>query len=521
MSMRKVQRSLSLIVSAIAISGCAGGEGGPDNLDAPVVLAVPKAEVSVGDDIEVIGGNFVASASVQTELRLVGDYLADNGASYAVDYRVKPHWEDGNRVVWAFFGPYDIPFSPTGDELGTFSGDIYAINVHRETGVEIESDPLALDLRVGPSIIIRDFQPVDADCSKRPNVILAGFDYRMDVEAVGFEPVNFSFVIAGEPTSTGPRVFRQPALGARASWGDEGGFFFERVPQEVPFYLASLGVASLDTKGRQHILSLDFGVHTPIEHIQTGKVKVAEIMEAAPVSGCISGGETNGRTVTYTEQETDTRSRTVGVNWNQEWREEVSETQGTSTTETNGVSVEVSESETVGTEWGWEDGRDISGGGNAGGSLFGVVEVGVSGEYKDIHREHRSWNASRTVGRTVGRSYSRSDTESWAFTQTIGQSVSQGGSDFWTIESSSSTIVSFEGLILPGEYGVFYRQTTRLAIPGAVVSYNLCGEPEIVAETNFYDYAWSVDLAQGAECPPFPESSLPEAQCLIAPCEQQ
>jgi hypothetical protein len=225
--------------------------------------------------------------------------------------------------------------------------------------------------------------------------------------------------------------------------------------------------------------------------------------------------------VTYTEQETDTRSRTVGVNWNQEWREEISETQGTSTTETNGVSVEVSESETVGTEWGWEDGRDISGGGNAGGSLFGVVEVGVSGEYKDIHREHRSWNASRTVGRTVGRSYSRSDTESWAFTQTIGQSVSQGGSDFWTIESSSSTIVSFEGLILPGEYGVFYRQTTRLAIPGAVVSYNLCGEPEIVAETNFYDYAWSVDLAQGAECPPFPESSLPEAQCLIAPCEQQ
>jgi hypothetical protein len=27
-----------------------------------------------------------------------------------------------------------------------------------------------------------------------------------------------------------------------------------------------------------------------------------------------------------------------------------------------------------------------------------------------------------------------------------------------------------------------------------------------------------VSLAQDSECPPLPESSLPEAQCVIAPC---
>lgn len=504
---------------ALATTACAGGTADEGDMDAPMVLAVTTTEVSVGDDIEIVGGNFVNAANKHTEIELVGEYHTNNGAVHPVQMRFQPHWEDGNRLTWAFFGPYDVPFSPTGDELGTFIGEITAINVEPETGYEAYSEPLEMELTVGPSIIVRELQPVDAQCSNRPNVILGGFDYRISVEAIGFDPVNFSFVIAGEPTAPAPRIYRQAAIGRAAQFGMGGEFSFERVPAELPFYLATIGVASLDTKNRQHILALDFGVHNPVEYVNLNEVKVAEIMAATPVSGCISGGETNGRTVTYTESESETRSRTVGINWNQEWYNEHSQTNGGSTSETNGISTTVSESTTEGTEWGWEDGRDISGGANAGGSLFGVVEVGVSGEYKDIHREHRSWNRSRTRGYTVGRNYSRTDTESWAFATTEGYRVSTGGMDFWTVSSETSTIVSFEGFILPGEFGVFYRQTTRMAIPGAIVTYNMCGEPEVVAETNFYDYTWSVDLAQGAECPPLPKSSLPEAQCLIAPCE--
>ena len=61
-------------------------------------------------------------------------------------------------------------------------------------------------------------------------------------------------------------------------------------------------------------------------------------------------------------------------------------------------------------------------------------------------------------------------------------------------------------------------QTTRLALPGSIVAYNLCGNPSIVAQTDFYDYIWSVDLAQGEACPPFPKSKLPDAQCFLSPC---
>jgi hypothetical protein len=517
--MDQTKAAFAIAIAIIAVAGCAGGAADEaEDLDAPTVLAVTTTEVSVGDNVEIVGGNFVSGAARHTEIQLVGDYHTDGGATHPVDMRFRPHWEDGNRLTWAYFGPFDVPFSPTGDELGTFVGELVAINVEPETGVELYSEPLDMELTVGPSIIITDLQPVGAQCSNRPNVILGGFEYAISVEAIGFDPINFSFVIAGEPTSQAPRIYRQAAVGRAAEFGIDGQFAFERVPAELPFYLATIGVSSLDSKNKQHILSLDFGVHNPVEYVNLNQVKIAEIEAATPVSGCIAGGETNGRTVTYTESETETRSRTVGVNWNQEWFEEHSQSNGGSTSETNSISTTVSESTTEGATWGWEDGRDISGGGNAGGSLFGVVEVGVSGEYKDIHREHASWNRSNTRGYTVGRNYSRTDTETWAFGRTQGYSLSTGGSDFWTVSSESSTIVSFEGFILPGEFGVFYRQTTRMAIPGAIVAYNLCGEPEVVAETNFYDYNWSVDLAQGAECPPLPKSSLPEAQCLIAPC---
>jgi hypothetical protein len=97
--------------------------------------------------------------------------------------------------------------------------------------------------------------------------------------------------------------------------------------------------------------------------------------------------------------------------------------------------------------------------------------------------------------------------------------VSQGTSDFWTISSSDTTIMQFQGMILPGEFGAFYRQTTRIAVHGMIVAYNLCGAPTVVADATFHDFIWSVDLAQGDTCPPLPESDLPEPQCFMAPCQ--
>jgi hypothetical protein len=446
-----------------------------------------------------------------------------NGGVHQVDLRIRPHWEDGNRLTWANIGPFDIPFSPTGDELGTFVGNITAINIDKDTREESASEPTAARIDVNPSIIIREFEPVEADCSNPVKRVLGNFTYRVKVEAIGFTPRNFTYVIAGEPTADAPRIIRREAQGQVDSIGDNEEIWFEAVPAGRGFYQAVFAVAALGSDGVERHTALVFGVHSPVEVIPLQRYEISEIEAPIPVSGCIAGGDTNGRTVTYTESETDSRSRTFGINWNQEWIEQAQRTNGGSTSRTNGVSIQMNESQTNGWETTYTHsfGKEVSAGGGTEVSIIPAVwsvSAQAEGGLKWNDSTSNSTYGSNTRGYSVGRDYSTTDTESWAFTQTSGYSLSQGGQDFWEVSSSTSTIVSFEGFVLPGQYGVFYRQATRIGLPGAVVAYNLCGTPEVVGETILTDYTWSVDLAQGRECPPFPESDLPEAQCFSSPC---
>ena len=41
---------------------------------------------------------------------------------------------------------------------------------------------------------------------------------------------------------------------------------------------------------------------------------------------------------------------------------------------------------------------------------------------------------------------------------------------------------------------------------------------EVVADAEFFDYQWSLELAQGDTCSPLPASHLPPAQCIMSPC---
>jgi hypothetical protein len=507
--------ALALLAATTITIGCAGADWGGPGEEAPTVLGLSRTAVAVGHSLEIIGGNFLSGAQGHTLVEFEGTFETESGQVSDAFLRFRPHWEDGNRLVWAPIGPFRVPFHPTGDQVGVFEGTLTAINVTPD-GAEYGSDPIDVELRILPSIILKDLQPVEAQCTQPSRVLLGGLPYQVGVQAVGFQPVNFSYVMGGEPGSNVPRIIRRKASGMVDEFGKDGEIRFQPVTIDRPFYVATLAVTSLGTDGVERALPLTFGVHNPIEHVLLNRVRVGEIEGATPVSGCMAGGETNGRTVTYSEQTTDTRSRQVGVTWNESWMEQQQNTAGGSTTTTNTFRFDVTESQTEGWEMGWANMTGYEGGFKVG--LNKIVQVGFEGKYLDHTTVSRGYYGSSTRGYTAGRDYSVSDTESWAFTQIRGHELSYGGSDFWTVSSSQSTIVSFQGFILPGEYGVFYRQSTRLAIPGVIVAYNLCGQPEVVAETFFHDYTWSVDLAQGNACPPLPKSSLPEAQCFVSPC---
>ena len=503
-----------IALSIVATASCTGliDGGGPP---APVLLAVSTDTISIGQPLDVYGGNFLNdTADGHTELRFQGTFQGTSGQNTTVDYRFEPLWSDGNHVVWPFVGPYQNPFtSATGDQLGTFTGTVTAYNVtgkDKSNREESPSGPIPVTLKFGPSLIIRDLQPLDATCDAPAKRVLGGFNYKISVEAQGFTPVNFSYVIAGNQSSQTNQVYRQIAHGQTDTFGTNGELQFAPVPDGQPFYLVDFAVTSLDTDGNQHQMQLTIGVHRPIEYIDSGEPTIAQIEQAEPDSGCLSGGDTNGSTVTYTQTTIDTRSRTVGTTWDETWLNSVSNMQGGSHQVTNSVNWNVTHT----TDQNWEFGWNASATVGAKASFFDLVEGSVS-MTAGVNGSH-SWGYSDS--RSVGGDHSESDTESWATTSTTSHSVAKGGMDFWTVSSADQKSLAFTGLILPHRFGVFYRQTTRIAIPGTVVAYNLCGDPEVVANADFFDYQWSLDLAQGDTCSPLPKTHLPAPECVMQPC---
>ncbi|HEY5924262.1 MAG TPA: hypothetical protein VIV11_21440 [Kofleriaceae bacterium] len=510
-------RTLLAITIIGSLASCTGGIEG-DGVPAPVLLALSTTKITVGAPLDFIGANFLNNTKAgHTEIQFEGTFTAESGKTYAVDYRMRPRWADGNRVIWPFVGPYMNPFTgKSPDQLGEFKGTVTAINVMEADGDRIEgaSDAIPTVLKFEPSIIVRDFQPLEATCDEPAKRVLGGFAYKISVEAVGFTPVNFTYVIGGETKGQRPRVFRKLASGATDTFGADGDLIFAPVPEAEPFYLAGFGVRAMGTDGIERMMHLVIGVHRPIEYIDTGETLLAQIEAAKPDSGCLSGGDTGGSTVSYTETTTETRTRTLGLTWDEQWLASIQNTQGGSTTRSNSVNWSSSHTEMEGWGFGWDASTTVTGGAEA--SVFGLAKASLTTSVTGGIRNDHNWGYSDT--RSVGGDYTESDTESWATTSTNSHSVSSGGSDFWAISSSDSKSLAFTGMVLPGRFGVFYRQVTRVAIPGRIVAYNLCGNAEVVAEAHFFDYLWSLELAQGETCNPLPKSKLPEAQCIMAPC---
>jgi hypothetical protein len=270
-----------------------------------------------------------------------------------------------------------------------------------------------------------------------------------------------------------------------------------------------LSIEARADSGETYRSIFGFQVHRPLEVFYNGNVQIAEVFAPTPVSGCIPGGDA-GRDVDYGESQTETRSKGYNLSWNQSWLSSRTVSVGSEQTiglnEQNGVGF----STTDGEKFNWSLGAEVTGSV----SLFKMVELGV-GFTAGIGGE-RSHEVSTSANRTTGIDASTTTTESDSVTEQNSNDLGEGFD--WEVSSSESIARGFGGMVLPRSYGVFYRQTMRLLRRAAVVTYNQCGSASVVAELDFYDWAWSPDLALSAQCPPLPTSNLPDAACYVPPC---
>lgn len=139
----------------------------------------------------------------------------------------------------------------------------------------------------------------------------------------------------------------------------------------------------------------------------------------------------------------------------------------------------------------------------------------LSGAYSLTNRRTRNFSEDET--REESRTWDLSEGVSQREVVSEGRSMSEQRT--WMESSTDQSVQSFTGDIPRTAAGMFYRQTSRYVRRAEVRAYNLCGLARHAGELQFNEWRWAPELALGDDCETQPRSRLPDAACIIEPCD--
>lgn len=70
--------------------------------------------------------------------------------------------------------------------------------------------------------------------------------------------------------------------------------------------------------------------------------------------------------------------------------------------------------------------------------------------------------------------------------------------------ADDASLRSTTGAVLPGDFGVFYRQTLEVHRPADIVALTELGDEYVIGELVLTDWDFRADIGSGSSCPPFP-----------------
>ncbi len=239
----------------------------------------------------------------------------------------------------------------------------YFFNVTFTKGTKEEK--LVLPIKIEPSIIIKSFC-VTKDCNINTGHVVQQTLSKIKIETYKIAPIKIiytfltpykSFEIINE--------FNSPVNNDYVE-----NVFFDNVPEEVSFYVATLKIYAVDESGNEAETVLPFKVVRPVQVNHYGKSELAEVYEPVPVTGCIPGSV--GNRVQYSETESETRQNSLSITYNKDWStsssiniaesrgEGISVGETRSTTNTSSLSESTSNSESYNNVYGSTDSSNIS-----------------------------------------------------------------------------------------------------------------------------------------------------------------
>jgi hypothetical protein len=473
-------RARSIIIGSVLLAASCGGlDSDPIKPDAtpvenwenraPKLTVASPGYLAVGDTLTILGQDFVAPDKGNVEVVFKGNYFDDQGNSDAVDLQAKgsrPGSEAGKwggKVTWKLWP--NIVFHRNGDRLGYFLGDIAVLNIGND-GSQRYSERLPVKIEVRPSLIPRLARPTSSNCQAIVGDTLEDTGFAFVVEAIGLRtattdnPITFywtfladqwqvSSTYGTDPNSlfpkTGAFMLEDKITTGTSSMVQDGGsrmFLLKvgsdmlgstglkvlktgKVPTAGNTYDSTVNIAAVDSSGKSVKLSIPINIARMADLVYDGAMKIAERFPPTMVSDCIPGGDI-GRQVTYSEDNSESRSRNLGFNYN--------------------------------------------------------ASVGVNIAPFPANPFALGINFSLGFGVEVGSS----------------------------ISSSQSKGLNINGTILPKQYGVFYRQTTKAVRIAHIIGRNSCGQTVDLGEAILTDWLFTPELATGPTC--IPPSKLPKAE---------
>ena len=462
---------------ALTVVGVACGSGEPlapttpiakRQLPQPVVEMVAPTAIAAGEMLTVVGRGFADKALGESRVAFRGVYQTASGRVEQVAFEVSATFKNQGVIEWPF-GP-NIPFSNY-SETGVFRGTVTVTNVGLEGELKT-ADPFTTQLEVRPSILLRQFRPVSAGCSVGITASTADTPFFLEVEAVGMRdgtamaPLRFGFTVMKEHfqfegylgatfgldpeqlfPKTGPVTVVNDVANGRIARIGSG------VPTDVGIFKGAMngpGIAGLPSRIDSAFQLTQFKT-APLTNPAADSFQASVIITARDASGLVI-------------------SRAVPL------------------------------------------------------TVFAAMEVRYDGSKDRVVRSFDAVPVSGCIdGGYIGRNVSYAEVHAESRSRTfkfkasgaanINVAVARLNAEFGievdaTVTSQDAKNLSIAALVLPHEYGVFYRQTLKLKKVATIVYHGPCGHSQSLGEVEVTDWVWSPDLAKGWDCPPLPRSNL-------------
>jgi hypothetical protein len=472
---------LAVLAGALLAVGCGGDEEyGPGNPkppaepwvnQKPLLQIASPSELAVGDVMTVLGSRFIEPTRGKIYLEFKGTYFDSKGGTNPVDLQVTPRVNTNDKglvksLTWEMWP--NIVFSANGDQLGRFVGHVAAVNAGNDGSNEY-SDPLPIKIDIKPSLIARMVRPLGQSCGGLVRDTLENLGMAFTVEAVGLRagtkdnPLTFYWSFLAEQWKV---AFNYGTLDPSAVAPQSGAFMLEDA--------VTSGTVSVvqDGGSRNFLLKVgsDLLGDARLKELKTGAINPADANNM-PISVNVAAVDASGKSAKLAIKLIIHRKADMIYN-------------GESRVAERFPAKRVSDC--------------IPGG------QFGIDVSYYEGQSESQSRSLGfSWNANLGVSNSPfapGNPWLLGINFSAGFGMNVNEQVS----------SDQSKSIHISGHIMPGTYGAFYRQTTKVLRIAKLVGYNECGQSFALGEAILTDWLFTPELATGSKCPP--PSRLPPAE---------